>query len=121
MANSRVFFSHLKTGGCTSVVEARLLRFWEARNVKRGGELMWVDIISVDVNVRSIVLFFFRSVLDHSSGFSLFINPGKYLICFQMTMMLTGRWTSNLDCFDFQILKVSFISGKKGIVILGLI
>ena len=36
---SRVFFSDMKTGKCSSVVEARLLRFWEARNVKRGGEL----------------------------------------------------------------------------------
>ncbi|KAG2303799.1 hypothetical protein Bca52824_032450 [Brassica carinata] len=30
-------------GRCSSVVEARLLRFWEARNVKRGGELIYVD------------------------------------------------------------------------------
>ncbi|XP_048621871.1 probable receptor-like serine/threonine-protein kinase At4g34500 [Brassica napus] len=44
MANTRVFFSDLKSGGkCSSVVEARLLRYWEAQNVKRGGDLMWVD------------------------------------------------------------------------------
>ncbi|KAF2554709.1 hypothetical protein F2Q68_00015039 [Brassica cretica] len=42
-------FSDLKTGNCSSVVEARLLRYWET-NVKRGGELMWVDMLSVDVN-----------------------------------------------------------------------
>ncbi|XP_013631145.1 PREDICTED: uncharacterized protein LOC106336758 [Brassica oleracea var. oleracea] len=35
---------------CSSVVEGRLLRYWEARNVKRGGELMWVDMLLVDVN-----------------------------------------------------------------------
>uniref|UniRef100_A0A0D3C477 Uncharacterized protein n=1 Tax=Brassica oleracea var. oleracea TaxID=109376 RepID=A0A0D3C477_BRAOL len=29
---------------------ARLLRFWEARNVKRGGELMWVDMLLMYVN-----------------------------------------------------------------------
>ncbi|CAN7093442.1 unnamed protein product [Brassica rapa subsp. narinosa] len=29
----------MKTGKCSSVVEARLLRFWEARNVKRDGDL----------------------------------------------------------------------------------
>ncbi|CAN6844771.1 unnamed protein product [Brassica oleracea] len=28
MANSRVFFSDLKSGNCSSVVKARLLRFW---------------------------------------------------------------------------------------------
>ncbi|KAF2575967.1 hypothetical protein F2Q70_00005439 [Brassica cretica] len=30
--------------------DAQLLRYWEARNVKRGGELMWVDMLLVDVN-----------------------------------------------------------------------
>ncbi|KAG2314733.1 hypothetical protein Bca52824_017855 [Brassica carinata] len=50
MAATRVFFSDLKAGKCSSTVEARLLRFWEARNMKRGGELMWVDMLTVDVN-----------------------------------------------------------------------
>ncbi|CAN6809162.1 unnamed protein product [Brassica oleracea] len=50
MAISRVFFSDLKSGKCSSVVEACLLRFWGARNVKRGGELMWVDMLLMDVN-----------------------------------------------------------------------
>lgn len=45
-----VFFSDWKTGGCSSVVEARLLRFWEPRNVKRGGEIMWDDVLLIDVN-----------------------------------------------------------------------
>ncbi|KAL0721976.1 hypothetical protein Bca4012_036575 [Brassica carinata] len=35
MANSRVFFSDLKSGRCSSIVEARLLRFWERREMKR--------------------------------------------------------------------------------------
>ena len=47
-----MFFSDLKSGGkCSFVVEARLLRYWEARNVKRGGELMWVDMLMIDVDV----------------------------------------------------------------------
>uniref|UniRef100_M4F044 Uncharacterized protein n=1 Tax=Brassica campestris TaxID=3711 RepID=M4F044_BRACM len=50
MVNSNVLFSGLKSGRCSSVVEARLVRFWEARNVKRGGELMWMDLLMVDVN-----------------------------------------------------------------------
>ncbi|KAF3507455.1 hypothetical protein F2Q69_00010197, partial [Brassica cretica] len=51
MANTRVFFSDLKSGGkCSSVVEARLLRYWEAWNVKRGSDLMWVDMLLIDVN-----------------------------------------------------------------------
>ncbi|XP_013632409.1 PREDICTED: uncharacterized protein LOC106337846 [Brassica oleracea var. oleracea] len=47
---AKVFFSDLKAGRCSSVVEARLLRYWEARNVKRGGELMWMDLLMVNVN-----------------------------------------------------------------------
>ncbi|KAF3578141.1 hypothetical protein DY000_02030184 [Brassica cretica] len=50
MAISRIFFSDLKSGKYSSVVEARLLRYWEARNVKRGGELMWIDMLLMDVN-----------------------------------------------------------------------
>ncbi|KAH0914197.1 hypothetical protein HID58_028643, partial [Brassica napus] len=51
MANSRAF-SDLKSGQCSSVVEARLLRFWEARNVKCGGEIKWMDLLMVDVKVH---------------------------------------------------------------------
>ncbi|CAN6999110.1 unnamed protein product [Brassica rapa subsp. trilocularis] len=49
------FFSGLKSGRCSSVVDARLVRFWEARNVKRGGELMWMDLLMVDVNVSDLL------------------------------------------------------------------
>ncbi|CAN6968944.1 hypothetical protein Bca4012_033743 [Brassica carinata] len=49
MAMTKVFFD-LKAGQCSSVVEARLLRFWQAKNVKRGGELMWMDLLMVDFN-----------------------------------------------------------------------
>ncbi|KAG2307419.1 hypothetical protein Bca52824_027167 [Brassica carinata] len=51
MALAKVFFSDLKAGRCSSVVEARLLRFWEVKNVKCGGELMWMDLLMVDVNL----------------------------------------------------------------------
>ena len=67
MANSRAFFSDLKSDKCSSVVEARLLwfRFWGAINVKPGGELVWVDMLMVDVNVSS----FFP---DFDSSFSVY-------------------------------------------------
>ncbi|CDY28963.1 BnaA02g25130D [Brassica napus] len=48
MANSKPFFD-LKSGRCSSVVDAMLLRYWEARNVKGGGELMWVDMLMISV------------------------------------------------------------------------
>ncbi|WZZ27338.1 hypothetical protein YC2023_010739 [Brassica napus] len=50
MANARVFLSDLKSGRCS---EVRLLRFWEARNIKRGDELMSVDMLLLDSNVTS--------------------------------------------------------------------
>ncbi|CAH8367856.1 unnamed protein product [Eruca vesicaria subsp. sativa] len=53
MAMSRVFFSDLKSGRCSSTVEVRLLRFWEARNPRRGRELMWIDMLMVDVNAKA--------------------------------------------------------------------
>ncbi|KAG2251450.1 hypothetical protein Bca52824_081586 [Brassica carinata] len=67
MAMAKVFFSDLKTGRCSSVVEARLLRFWEARNVKRGGELMWMDLLMVDVN-STVMQVTISAAVSHSSG-----------------------------------------------------
>ena len=52
MANSRVLLADLKAGRCSNVAEVRLLRFWEARNVRKGGEPMSVDMLFVDENVR---------------------------------------------------------------------
>ena len=79
MAISKVFFSDLKSGKCSSVVEARLLRFWEARNVKRGGDLMWVDMLLIDVNVSLILPVLLRSVYVR------FLISKSYL--FQSTLM----------------------------------
>lgn len=71
-----MFFSDLKVGKCSSIVEARLLRFWEARNVKRDGELMWVDLFLVDVNVSSFPGLYLFSILIFAAKFHLFINVG---------------------------------------------
>ncbi|KAH0869386.1 hypothetical protein HID58_076408, partial [Brassica napus] len=45
----------INSGRCSSVVKARLLRFWEAKNVKRVRELMWMDLLMVDVNIPNYV------------------------------------------------------------------
>ncbi|KAH0883927.1 hypothetical protein HID58_060023, partial [Brassica napus] len=50
---------------CSNVAEVRLLRFWEARNLTKGGELMSVDMLFVDENVS---LFFHESVLQFTSS-----------------------------------------------------
>lgn len=53
MASSPLCFSDLKAGRNAQPVVARLLRFWEARNVKKGGELMGVDMLLLDEKVNS--------------------------------------------------------------------
>nr|VDD10657.1 unnamed protein product [Brassica oleracea] len=51
MANVLVLLSDLQTGRSTSTVEVRLLRFREARNIRRGGELMGIDMLLLDSQI----------------------------------------------------------------------
>ncbi|KAF8104098.1 hypothetical protein N665_0179s0007 [Sinapis alba] len=53
MANSSVFLSDLQSSRFSSTVEVRLLHFWEARNVRRGGNLMGIDMLLLDSQLRS--------------------------------------------------------------------
>ncbi|CAA7060899.1 unnamed protein product [Microthlaspi erraticum] len=48
MASAPVSFSDLKAGRNSPSVVARLPRFWEARNVKKCGELMGVEMLLID-------------------------------------------------------------------------
>ncbi|CAH8381728.1 unnamed protein product [Eruca vesicaria subsp. sativa] len=48
MVNMTVFLSDLQAGRSSSTVQVRLLRYWEARNFRRGGELMGVDMLLLD-------------------------------------------------------------------------
>uniref|UniRef100_A0A0D3CJM0 Uncharacterized protein n=1 Tax=Brassica oleracea var. oleracea TaxID=109376 RepID=A0A0D3CJM0_BRAOL len=54
MANGMVFLSDLQTGRSSSSIQVCLLRFWEARNVWRGGELMEVDMLFLDFHATMI-------------------------------------------------------------------
>ncbi|CAN6882915.1 unnamed protein product [Brassica oleracea] len=45
MANSCIPLGHLKADYCTNTIVVHLLRFWEARNVKKGSELMGSTLI----------------------------------------------------------------------------
>ncbi|CAN7019402.1 unnamed protein product, partial [Brassica oleracea var. botrytis] len=54
---------------------ARLLRFWEARNVKRGGELMWVDMLLMDVNNFKLADSSLMIRFDDSTEFDVLSNP----------------------------------------------
>ncbi|KAF2583297.1 hypothetical protein F2Q68_00006915 [Brassica cretica] len=50
VTDTSTILAALKYGRCSSTVEVevRLLRFWEARNIKRGGHLMGVDMLLLD-------------------------------------------------------------------------
>ncbi|CDY10834.1 BnaC01g14490D [Brassica napus] len=48
MISSHIFLYNLKPSCCSQTVVARLLCFGEARNVKKGGDLMGVDIVLLD-------------------------------------------------------------------------
>ncbi|CAG7881398.1 unnamed protein product [Brassica rapa] len=51
MANVLVLLSDLQACRSSSTVKVRLLRFWEAKNVGRGWELMGVDMLFLDSQV----------------------------------------------------------------------
>ena len=51
MAASQISLSELKPERCTQTVVTRLLRFWEARNVRKAGELMGVHMLLLDDQV----------------------------------------------------------------------
>ncbi|KAF2565327.1 hypothetical protein F2Q70_00027219 [Brassica cretica] len=90
MAMTKVFFSDLKSGQCSSVVEARLLRFWEAKNAKRGGELI------------CLVYRFWFPVKDSANvpfEFTPFISTDRFLTAFQSTMMQVTISASRLPQF----------------------
>nr|VDC99433.1 unnamed protein product [Brassica oleracea] len=47
MVNLQILLTVLRAGRCSD----RLLRFWEARNLRKGGELMCLDMLFVDENI----------------------------------------------------------------------
>ena len=56
MANALVFLSDLHTGRSSSSVQVRLLRFWEAWSVRRGGDHMGVDMLLLESQVIYLAL-----------------------------------------------------------------
>ncbi|KAF2557401.1 hypothetical protein F2Q68_00015223 [Brassica cretica] len=47
---------NLKAGRCSNTADVRLLKFWEARNVRKGGELMSLDMLLLDEQINSTTL-----------------------------------------------------------------
>ncbi|CAN6897437.1 unnamed protein product [Brassica oleracea] len=56
MANSYTLLANLKNGCCSNTAEVRYLRFWEARNIRKGGELMSVDMLFLDERKQSMLI-----------------------------------------------------------------
>ncbi|KAG2326641.1 hypothetical protein Bca52824_009369 [Brassica carinata] len=48
MANSYTLLANLRAGRCSNTAEVRLLRFWEARNINKGGELMSLEMLLIN-------------------------------------------------------------------------
>ncbi|CAN6851711.1 unnamed protein product [Brassica oleracea] len=50
MATTYTLLADLRAGRCSNTAEVCLLRFWEARNINKGKELMSVDMLLIDEN-----------------------------------------------------------------------
>ena len=74
MANISTILADLKSGRCSSMVEVRLLRFWEARKIKRGGHLMVVGMLILDSKVNLTFKVMFVIVLNSSLVFRFIFN-----------------------------------------------
>ncbi|KAH0935385.1 hypothetical protein HID58_012502 [Brassica napus] len=48
MANSYTLLANLRAGRCSNTAEVHLLRFWETRNINKGGELMSIEMLLID-------------------------------------------------------------------------
>ncbi|KAL0729996.1 hypothetical protein Bca4012_026089 [Brassica carinata] len=51
MANSYTVLADLRAGRCSNVAEVRLLRFWEAKNINKRGQLMSLEMLLIDEQV----------------------------------------------------------------------
>ncbi|CAF1778622.1 unnamed protein product [Brassica oleracea var. botrytis] len=76
--SSYVLLANFGAGRCSNTAEVRLLRFWEARNVRKDGELMSLDMLLLDEqstlihgSINSSRVDTFRRWLSEGSVYSL--------------------------------------------------
>ncbi|WZZ51018.1 hypothetical protein YC2023_051125 [Brassica napus] len=68
MATSQVHLLELNVVHCRETVRMRLLRFWEALNVKKAGELMVIDMLLINATVsRNLISIFMLLMLQEAS------------------------------------------------------
>ncbi|CAH8363779.1 unnamed protein product [Eruca vesicaria subsp. sativa] len=117
MAVSQISLFELKPGHCARIIVTRLLRFWEARNAKKGGELMGVDMLLLDdqsyliqASVYVHQLNTFRELLREGamyelSGFDVTRSKATIILSYVILLCLSGllslqRW---LRCLQLPI------------------
>ncbi|CAF2071701.1 unnamed protein product [Brassica napus] len=78
MANSYTVLVDLRAGRCSNTAEVRLLRFWEAKNINKRGQLMSVEMLLVDEHstliqgsVSATIQLTFRGRLTEGSVYTL--------------------------------------------------
>ncbi|KAL0854682.1 hypothetical protein Bca101_059834 [Brassica carinata] len=55
MANSYTVLADLRAGRCSNVAEVRFLRFWEAKNINKRGQLMSLEMLLIDEQVMQVM------------------------------------------------------------------
>ncbi|KAG2315098.1 hypothetical protein Bca52824_018220 [Brassica carinata] len=68
MANSYTVLADLRAGRCSNVAEVRFLRFWEAKNINKRGQLMSLEMLLIDEQFISFVWMCYLILGDASDG-----------------------------------------------------
>ncbi|KAF3564439.1 hypothetical protein DY000_02012020 [Brassica cretica] len=99
MAKQQLHFSELKAGRCGNFVVTSLLRFWEPRNVKKGGELLDVDLV-VLMEISSLIELKFGRV-NSDPGVNQRESRDLILMEFSASAVTTSSCTT--DTFDSDV------------------
>ncbi|KAL0862626.1 hypothetical protein Bca101_081853 [Brassica carinata] len=89
MANSYTLLANLRAGRCSNTAEVRLLRFWEARNINKGGELMSLEMLLINEVVIS------GNNVEH------FISAARQLDVHILALLMNDSYTFQLKLTDF--------------------
>ncbi|KAL0720988.1 hypothetical protein Bca4012_035587 [Brassica carinata] len=115
MANSYTLLANLRAGRCSNTAEVRLLRFWEARNINKGGELMSLEMLLINEVVLPMSLKAggvglnltaasnanyqdsgnFRNNVEH------FISAARQLDVHILALLMNDSYTFQLKLTDF--------------------
>ncbi|CAN7141876.1 unnamed protein product [Brassica rapa subsp. narinosa] len=109
MAAPQISLSELRPGRCARIVVTRLLRFWEARNAKKGGELMGLDMLLLDdqssliqASVSVHRLNTFRELLREGamyelSGFDVTRSNSHFKLCDSVVSIRLNEFTKMVE------------------------